>query len=79
MTVLNQTDGKHKLTWEEIGLVMKKHWWRKATRKYQKKYPNKVKENTRKQNQKKNIKDQKEHPEKILVRKRFWVTQPKKP
>jgi hypothetical protein len=65
--------GVKKLTWEEISKYYKRKWWLKATKKYQKKNPNKVKENTRKQNQKKNLKRQKEHPEEILAKRKFWV------
>ena len=37
----NENDGEQvklpkKLSWDEIGIVMKKGYWRKATRKYQK-------------------------------------------
>jgi hypothetical protein len=64
---------RKKLTWEEIGEVMKRGWWNKATKKYQKKNPDKVKENTRKQNLKKNLRRQKEHRIKIISKKRFWV------
>jgi len=70
---------RRKLTWEEIGKVMLRGYWNKASKKYQKKNPDKVKKNTRKQNLKKNLKRQKEHPAEILARKRFWIAQPKKP
>lgn len=79
----NENDGEperlpKKLTWDEIGVVMKRGWWNRASKKYQKSHPDRAKENTRKQNLKKNLKRQREHPNEIISKKKYWIVSVKK-
>lgn len=66
-----------RLSWGEMEQIIKRSYkrkqWRKASKRYQTFHPKRVKRQQEKYSLKKNMKKQKEHPEKILAKREFWV------
>jgi len=78
MTAPKQADGRRKLSWDEMGDILRKYYkrkqWLKATKRYQKFHNIRFKKQKKKYATNKKYNDQKEHPEKHLAKRKFWVT-----